>query len=42
VWDFTRRHCRKAREDHARGYEIRGHVARLVGLWRGVAQQSAI
>jgi glycosyltransferase involved in cell wall biosynthesis len=36
--DLRRRLGRAAREDHARGYEIRGHVARLVSLWREVAQ----
>jgi glycosyltransferase involved in cell wall biosynthesis len=40
--DLRRRLGRAAREDHARGYEIRGHVAQLVSLWREVAQQSAI
>jgi hypothetical protein len=28
---------RAALEDHARDYEIRGHVARLVDLWREVS-----
>ena len=40
--DLRRRLGRAAREDHARGYEIQGHVAQLVSLWREVAQQSAI
>ena len=39
--DLRRRLGRAAREDHARGYEIQGHVAQLVSLWREVAQQSA-
>jgi glycosyltransferase involved in cell wall biosynthesis len=31
---------RAAREDHARAYDIRGYAARLVDLWRDVAQSS--
>ena len=40
--DLRRRLGRAGREDHARGYEIRSHVAQLVSLRREVAQQPAI
>jgi glycosyltransferase involved in cell wall biosynthesis len=38
--ELRRRLGRAALEDHARDYEIHGHVARLVDLWREVARKS--
>jgi glycosyltransferase involved in cell wall biosynthesis len=38
--DLRGRLGRAAREDHARAYDIRGYVARLVSLWREVARNS--
>jgi glycosyltransferase involved in cell wall biosynthesis len=37
---LRRRLCRKAREDHARAYDIRGYVTKLVSLWRDVARNN--
>jgi len=38
--DLRRRLGRAAREDHARAYDIRGYVTRLVSLWREVARNN--
>jgi hypothetical protein len=38
--ELRRRLGRAALEDHTRDYEIHGHVARLVDLWREVARKS--
>jgi glycosyltransferase involved in cell wall biosynthesis len=37
---LRRRLGRKAREDHARAYDIRGYVTKLVSLWRDVARNN--